>query len=390
MKKILAIITRLDRGGSSEDLLLNSISLCREGHQVRIVYGRTVQPSSLCDAAAAAGVTLTCVPALVRSPHPLKDAIAWACILRLLFRERPDVVHTRTSKAGILGRSAAWLYRKLSGRNAAIIHSTHGHVFYGYYSAPASRLFVFLERLCARITDTIIVLTENELREHLSLGIGKKERFAVIHSGIEYRAAPDPARSREELNIPEGAVVIGSVGRLEPVKGYRYLIDALRLVRETLPSEQVRLLLAGDGTQSRELKEQARRHGLEETVTFLGWRQDVKRCMACMDIFVQPSLNEGMGKTILQAQMLGVPVVATRVQGIVSLIEERKNGLLTESRDARALAEAIIELVRDPALRNKLGQAAHDSVWSTVPRSGFRRFSIEEMNRLVSEVYTRV
>lgn len=374
---ILHIITRLDRGGSAEDVLMLCCRLSGPGTRHIVVYGSThFAPQWFMDEARGKGVTFHCLPALRRAVHPVHDLAAFIAIYSLLRRERPDIVHTHTSKAGILGRWAAWLYRVLSRRRVSIAHTTHGHVFYGYFSRFVSHCFVIAERWSASRADRIVVLTPSERDDHLCRGIGRREQFLVIPSGVCYEAPP-AAEYRERFSIPHGALLAGSVGRLDPIKGYAVFIDAMRRLLISHPG--MYFMLVGDGNERPALERIAVMSGVGARCIFTGWQVAPAGFIAAMDIYVQPSLNEGMGKTILAAQLLGKPVVASAVQGIASLITTGETGILVPPGDSAALAVAMSTLADDPALRARLGGAARACVTARDPVSGNYRYSAEEM-----------
>lgn len=388
MKKILHIITRLDRGGSSEDVLYSYRHFKDRGADVRIAYGKTVYPSTLLQQPLAdAPEDFISLPLLVRSINPFLDLLALLSILKLLYREKPDILHTHTSKAGILGRIAGKLYIMFAKRSLTIIHSTHGHVFYGYYSSPVSRLFILAERIAASFTDRITVLTANEITEHLGRGIGTREKFRIIHSGIDYNIVFKEQNLKSRLAIPDDHLVIGSAGRFDPVKGYRVFIEAASLVERQRPSVKITWLLVGDGTDIKSLKQRARKLGMALRVLFTGWVQNPEDYVVLSDIYVQPSLNEGMGKTVVLAQMLRRPVIASRVQGLVSIIDDGVTGLLVEPADPKALADAIVRLIDDRSQRDHLGIAAQQYAFSRDRLTGHFRFSVSYMNYLTERLY---
>jgi glycosyltransferase involved in cell wall biosynthesis len=390
MKKILHIITRFDRGGSSEDVVCTYAYLKGKGYDVKVVYGRTDYPSApFAKENSANPADFMLVRHLVRAINPLFDLIALARIYTIIAREKPDILHTHTSKAGIIGRWAGWLYKKLSGHRLTILHSTYGHVFYGYYPGIIARLFVLVEKVTASVTDTIITLTRNEAEEHLRYGVGRAGQFAVVHSGIDDRFVFNDYSLRERLEIPGTALIIGSVGRLEPVKGYRYLIEAFRLVETSRPDLRCVYLLVGDGNERAALELQCRKRAFRNKIIFAGWQENVADFTAAIDIFVQPSLNEGLGKTVVMAQMLRRPVIATNVQGLVSIIKDGETGLLVPPADAVSLAAAILRLIDDAPLRLKLAVAAQQRVLQRDPASGLYRFSVEYMNYLCEKIYER-
>jgi len=388
MKKILHVITRLDRGGSPEDTLYTCLHLRRQGLECAVIYGSAeLAPENLMKQAADAGVKFILAPGLVRSVSPLKDITAFLQVFSIIKREKPDIIHTHTSKAGIIGRWAAWLSNSLGLTGAKIVHSTHGHVFYGYYNRFVSSLFVLIEKFTAAITDRITVLTDNEITETLSYGIGRRGLFTVIHSGIEYRPQTSGSGLRQKLSIAQDTVIIGSAGRLDPVKGYVDFVNAAKLVLDKAWPGKIVFLLTGDGIQMPLVGKMVRELGISGNFILSGWQNNVEDYIQACDIYVQPSINEGLGKTILMAQMLGRPIVATRVQGIVSLIEHGKTGLLANPRDPADLAEKIVSLLGDPQQKKMLGENAKHWVYETDPLTGNYRFSVEQMNALYSGLY---
>jgi glycosyltransferase involved in cell wall biosynthesis len=384
--KIIHIITRLDRGGSSEDVLTTCRHFGAPKYLSVVVCGKTVDASEpMIGLAEKAGTSFYTVSALHRSINPFNDLRALIGILAILKRERPDIVHTHTSKAGIIGRWAAWLYRLASRRRVSIVHATHGHVFYGYYPQVISQCFMMIERITALITDRIVVLTHNEIDEHLQRHIGRPEQFTVIHSGINYTTTV-PDDQQQKLYFPQNALVVGSVGRLDPVKGFDIFIDAARTLYRKYPN--MYFVLVGDGSQRAELIQRIKSYRIDKRCIITGWKDNPASYIEIMDIYVQPSLNEGLGKTILTAQLLKKPIVATAVQGIKSLIDHAVSGLLVPPGDPVALADAIEQLAADPYARYTLGNNAFHHVTVKNPDSGNYLFSEEEMIYLNEKLYT--
>jgi glycosyltransferase involved in cell wall biosynthesis len=241
------------------------------------------------------------------------------------------------------------------------------------------------------ITHTLIALTEGEKRESLVYGIGIPEQWQVIHCGVDTTAEEGKPRTtgRQELHIPANAMVIGTVARLEPVKGVKYFIESVPHILSAVQDSTLPIcfLVVGDGTQRDALEAAVRSQKMDGKVIFTGMRNDAVELMSLMDIYVQPSLNEGMGKTILQAQSVGLPVVATAVQGIPDVVKDGKTGILVPPSDARSMAEAICRLIRDPALRQDMGTAGHQ--WVNERVDGNLRFSPERMVALLKGLYEK-
>ncbi|MBW6486205.1 MAG: glycosyltransferase family 4 protein [Syntrophobacterales bacterium] len=362
--KVIHIITRFDKGGSAENTFLTVCGLDKERYQVALVTGtlsgtNSNDPENIAIAANIAelkanGVRLIFVPSLVRELNPVADLRAFLSLCKIIRREKPDIVHTHTSKAGMLGRWAARLCRV-----PAVIHTPHGHVFWGYFNPAKTRLFIMLERWTARITDALIMLTPQELQDHLGWGIAPREKFTVIHSGVNLKkfssAQSRSDRKRAISEVPENMVVIGTVGRLTAIKGQDVLIRAFAELKQA--GEDVFLVLLGEGERRGELEEMARHLQISDSVMFLGWRPEVAAVMASFDIFCLPSLNEGMGKVIVEAMAMGLPVVASNVGGIKDLVRKGENGLLVPPGDATALAKALSLLCSAPQERRRMGDA---------------------------------
>ncbi|MBI3089800.1 MAG: glycosyltransferase [Candidatus Tectomicrobia bacterium] len=354
--RVLHIITRLDAGGSSENTLLTVCGLDKERYEVHLAVGRTEEGLGAARARLRrAGVPLLVVPALHRDIAPAADARALLNLWRYLRRKRYDLVHTHSSKAGILGRWAA----RWAGV-PHLVHTPHGHVFYGYFGPWMTRAMLLAERRTARVTDRIITLTERGAAEHVTLGVGPPALFRAIYSGIDlepYRqAAAQRAAVRAELGLTGESLAVGCAARLTSIKGHCYLIDAFAQLRRRVPTAT--LLLMGDGELQAPLAAQSARLGLGESVRFLGWRADVPRLLGALDLFVLASLNEGMGRALLEAQAARVPVVATRVGGIPDIVVEGGTGLLVPPADAAALARACEALLTNAPRRQRFAAAA--------------------------------
>jgi glycosyltransferase involved in cell wall biosynthesis len=355
--RVLHAITRLTLGGSSENTIASCVALGRAGYDCTLAASfRESDASSLADARRR-GCRVVDIPALGREVAPLADLTALAQLLRLIGRERPLIVHTHTSKAGFIGRLAAVIVRV-----PAVIHQPHGHIFYGYYSPRRTAVFTALERQAARWTDRIITLTDRGSAEHLARGIGRAAQYVTVPSGVptaDLRAAAPPrAEARARLGLDPGAFVIVGLGRLVPIKGFDLLVRALPSVIAQIPS--ARVVLVGEGPERAGLDAIARSLGVTERLRMTGETADMTTHLAAADVVAVPSRNEGMGRVIVEAMALGLSVVATAVGGIPDVVTDGECGRLVEPDDVDALAEALVELGRDPALRRKLGEAAEE------------------------------
>jgi len=353
--RVLHAITRLTLGGSSENTIASCVALDRAGFECTLAASfRESDAASLADARRR-GCRVVDLPALGREVAPLADLTALAQILRLIRRERPAIVHTHTSKAGFIGRLAAVI-----ARVPAVIHQPHGHVFYGYYSPRRTAVFTALERQAARWTDRIVTLTDRGAAEHLARGIGRAAQYVAVPSGVptaELRAAaPTRTEARARLGLDPDTFVVVGLGRLVPIKGFDLLVRALPAVAAEIPS--TRVVLVGDGAERGRLDALACALGVGARLDLAGEVFGVTTHLAAADVLAVPSRNEGMGRVMVEAMALRIPVVATAVGGIPDVVVDGECGRLVAPEDADAFSAALIELGRDEALRRKLGEAA--------------------------------
>jgi len=386
VRKVLHVITRLDWGGSAQVVMQTVLGHDQKQFEPLVVmgtpYGVEAQGGheameENCRRLSRAGVRWVRIPTLVRNIHPIKDLAAWWALWRLFHREQPAIVHTHTSKAGALGRLAAGL-----AGVPVVVHTPHGHIFYGHFGRIASWVFVQMERLLARWMTRCIALTEDERQEYRVRGIGRADQVAVVPSSIEldrFQRAGGGGRNGfpPGFECPAGATIVGSVGWLTPVKGHRYLIEALAKLKPAYPN--VCGVIVGSGELHRELEVLSEKLGIRSSLRFLGRRSDVAECVAAMDVFVLPSLNEGMGRALVEAMAAGRPVVASRVGGVPTVVEDRVTGLLVPPGDADALASAIQALLDRPAWARELGAAAAKQIGN--------RFSEAAMIRSIESLY---
>ncbi|MEW5736093.1 MAG: glycosyltransferase family 4 protein [Thermodesulfobacteriota bacterium] len=366
LPRILHVITRMDRGGSAQNTLATCQGLADRYRQT-LVFGPTLEsemgPEEQAEVsrelaeAQDRGVEVLVAQDLVRAISPLKDAGALRELFRIIRERRPQIVHTHSSKAGLLGRLAA-----RAARVPAVIHTPHGHVFSGHFGPAASRVFLAVERAAARITDRTVALTEGERNDYLALKVGAPESIVVIHSGVPLerfsRQSSTPADARESLGLGPDGPVVGTVGWLLPIKGPGTLLAAMGRVWETHPDAV--LVYVGQGPLQEELAREASRMGKGKNVIFTGWRSDVENLLPAFDVFVLASENEGMGRAVVEAMAAGKPVAASRVGGIPDLVRDGETGFLVPPGDSPALAGAIETLLADPARASAMGEKGRE------------------------------
>jgi glycosyltransferase involved in cell wall biosynthesis len=387
-RKVIHVITRLDYGGSSQNTMLTVLGHDPAQFEALVVagypgcwdaQGGQAATEENCRRLEKAAVRWMLLPALTREIHLLKDMQALWQLICLFRHERPALVHTHTSKAGVLGRVAAWF-----ARVPVIVHTPHGHVFYGHFGPFRSWLFLQIERALSAMTDRLIALTESERQDHLDRAVGKPDRFAVVPSGIDRekfgRARAQGKQLPEWFGCPPKALVVGSVGWLTDIKGHEYLIEAIAKLKRDFPA--LHLVIIGSGDRHDALLRQAESAGLRDAVHLLGHRDDIETCLAGMDLFVLPSLNEGMGRALIEAMSAGLPVIASRVGGIPAVVSHERTGLLVPPGDAGALADALRRLLDRPEWAAQLGMAASRSMdW---------RYGSVSMVHAIESIFTEV
>ena len=384
MTKVLHIITRLDMGGSAQNTLLSCKELCGK-YEILLVHGLSHE-SGMSDLekqivedgvgqAQKNGVKVIALPTLVRSIRPIKDFRALLSIIWLLSKEKPDIVHTHSSKGGILGRLAA----KIAGV-PNIIHTPHGHVFYGHFGTIASKIFLWAEKIFSRFTDRMVALTDGEKDDYINLSVCPPEKLFKIHSGVDVKkfmhANGNRVEKRRSLGLDQNEAVIGFVGWLLPIKGPDYLLKAMDYVWQGHP--EASLVLVGKGDMDVDLRTEALKKNANGKVKFLGWREDIDEIMPLFDMLVLPSLNEGMGRVLVEAMAAGKPVVASRVGGIPDLVRNAETGYLVPPADEKALADGIKKLLDDPERAKQMGLRG---------REHCRQFSIEAMIDKLDKLY---
>lgn len=353
--KVLHFVTRLDLGGAQEACLDLCAALLRRGDEVHLLTSGAGE--LLEDARGMAGLTLHVWPEWRHQVSPLADVGCLLRLARLLRQESFDVVHTHSSKAGLVGRLAA----RLSGTRATVVHHVHGWSFNPLQGEAGRRATVWLERLAARPGFLLLACSEATSAEGRTLGIGRDEDRRVVHYGIErpalLRRRPRAA-IRRRLGLAPRDLLVLQLGNLKPQKDPLTFARAAVLSGRALP--RARFWIAGDGPLRRETLAVAAAGGLGDRFQVLGWRRDVAALLAAADVMVLTSRFEGLPLAVLRAMAAGLPVVATAVNGTPEAVRHGETGFLVAPGDAAAAADAIIRLGRDPALRRRLGRAGRE------------------------------
>jgi glycosyltransferase involved in cell wall biosynthesis len=322
----------------------------------------------------ATDVHATRVGGLGRSISPMADLRAFFSLVSLIRRERPDVVHTHTAKAGVLGRLATIL----SGSKALRIHTFHGHLLHGYFAGWKVRLVIAIEKFLATKTDVLIAVGNQVKDDLLAVEIGNRDQYRVFFPGLPTPAEIDPQVARKNLGLDAEAIYCTFVGRLTQIKRPDRLLDvAAACVARKL---DLHFLIAGEGELFESSKARAEREELP--VTFLGWRSDIDQLFAASDMAILTSDNEGIPLTLIQAAFAGIPIVATKVGSIADIVVDGETGFLT-STQAGAMASALSALVTDEELRFELGSVgkAHAERYFSLEKSLADHSSLYEVSQ---------
>ncbi len=382
--KVLRIIARLNIGGPAIHAILLTHELHKLWYETILVKGfegRT--EGDMMYLANAKGVTPVVIPELGREVGFKNDLVAFYKLYKLIKSEKPDIVHTHTAKAGTLGRIAAWL----SGV-PIILHTFHGHVLTGYFGGLKSWVFRQMEKALARISTRIITLSDELKRELLGMKIGTEKKIEVIPLGLELKPFLESreykGKFKKELGLSEDTTLIGVVGRLVPIKGHRYFLEAAAAINAELKvkSEKLKVVfvIIGDGELREELENYTKELGITDNVIFTGFRRDLPEIYADLDIVVLTSLNEGTPVSIIEAMASDKPVVATNVSGVPSLVEDSITGFLVKSEDVKSISEAILKLIKNPELRQEMGKEGQRSV--------FPEYDISQLVKRMDFLYT--
>ena len=396
--KVVHIITRLILGGAQENTILTVEGLQRRPeYKVILISGPALGPegelikrvrdsgSALSGSPPKGGVELIIVPELRRNINPFLDVVAFIKLLILMRRLRPDIVHTHSAKAGILGRFAAYL-----AGVKIIVHTLHGLSFYPYQNKLVNFLYILAEKTASFVTTKFISVADAMTEQSLKAGIGAPGKYTTIYSALELDKFTRPLRAesqrspdyfgagagfnandiRRRLGLANNKVV-GTIARLFPLKGHEYILwIAVRIIRDV---PDVKFLFVGDGSLSDKIKREINGRGLEDWFVFTGLvpPEQIPSMIQAIDILVHPSLREGLARTIPQAFALGKPVVSFDVDGARELVISSKTGFLipapastSQTKESLDLmARAIIFLLKNPEQARQMGEAGRKLIF---------------------------
>lgn len=360
--RVLHVITRMIVGGAQENTLLSVEGLDRlPGYEVELCSGVESGPEGELLSRARETTRLIELPELRRGVDPRADAVALWKLYKLIRRGRYHIVHTHSSKAGVLGRMAA-----VMAGTPLVVHTLHSLVFHEYQPWLVNKLCRGVKLACAPMTDHFISVSDVISRKALAAGVGRPHQYTTVYSGMEldwYLNAPDDgAAVRREFGIPPGALVVGKIARLFPLKGHDELLTAAPDVIRRHPN--VRFLLIGDGILQDHLRRRATGLGILDNFVFAGLiaRERIPQMLTAMDVVVHTSLREGLARVLPQALAMGKPCVSFDIDGAPEVVIPDRTGYLVRPNDSAGLAEALSRLLTDPILRVRMGAAGRAHV----------------------------
>ncbi len=381
--KVLRIITRLNVGGPTKHVAWLTAGLAQKNWVNVLITGNVeADEDNMEDFVTRHGVEVRYLPSLKRSISPREDVAAVMAIYNLLCDSRPDIVHTHMSKAGLVGRTAVLLYNLSHRHKIKTVHTFHGHTFHGYFSPSKEKLFLWIERTLARFaTDVIIAISPQQKSELLDVyKVGHYSQYRQINLGIDtsFVSRIDRSSLRKKLQISPESKVFGIVGRIAEIKNHRLFIDSVRSFFKRHPGKDVCFLIVGDGDRAfvDELKRYA--EGLDR-LYFAGNVTDPACFYGALDYLVLTSKNEGTPVSILEAFACGIPVLATRVGGVVDLVGQNERGRLI-SAEADEIADDFAALLQNDVTESVNRAKEHV----------YRNYSVDELVNKIHSLYNQL
>lgn len=377
MIKVVHVITRLDLGGAQQNTLYTCAHLNRAKFDVLLITG----PGGILDAVLNENSTQRhcIIDSLVREISPGRDFLALLQLIRIFLNERPDIVHTHSSKAGILGRIAAWI-----AGVPVIIHTYHGFGFHDHQRPLIKTLYIGIERLCASLARINIFVSRENMAAAQQYKLGDSAQYVLIRSGIKLSDFPvqriDKAVKKAALGIGVHKPLVISLGNLKPQKNPLDFAALAARVSATLPD--TRWLFIGEGPLRTQVEARVLVLGLEGKFILPGWRQDSAQLLSCADVFVMTSLWEGLPRALLEAMKTGLPCVCYATDGVKDVITDGINGYLVAPGDLDTMTSRVKMLLVDDVLRQRLGRAAAQSMT--------REFDIDQMVSTQEFLYERL
>ncbi|MFD5425547.1 glycosyltransferase [Streptomyces sp. NPDC127084] len=372
--RVMRVITRMNIGGPAVQVSALLRGMDSERFEHRLIAGFVAPGEADHLDHRAPDLPVQRIKGLGRAVRPSDDARCLAELVSAIRRFRPHIVHTHTAKAGAIGRTAAVLARVPSR-----VHTFHGHLLHGYFPPVKTKIVVGTERRLAALTDRLVAVGGRVRDDLLAAGVGKPGQYTVVPPGTRLRPAPDAAKARGMLGLPQDCPVVAYVGRVTGIKRPDRLFAVAREVHRAVP--EAHFVVCGDGDLRPDPEAVA---GLGDRLRLLGWRSDVETVYAAADLVLLTSDNEGMPVSLIEAGLAGLPVVATDVGSVAEVVRDGATGLLARPAPGvtAELTSRTVALLRDPGLRREMGARAREFTG--------RRFGEERLVADTEALYTSI
>ena len=354
--KVLHVITRFLNGGTEKNVINSINALPKDKYEVEVAVGQNSNLSLI-----PSDIKAEKIDSLVRSANPWKNIKALKDLFKHLKANNYDIIHTHQANAGVVGRLSA-----KSAKVPIIIHGLHGPTFHSNQNIFEMWFYILTEKILAKITTVFTVVGHDLKNRYLKKGIGREKNYHVIRSGMELKRFSDVSeiriaernKIRKELGFDEGKFLIGVIAALEPRKGHIYLIEAAR----TLKNKNVKFLFVGGGWYEEKLRKKVLDFGLEDTIKFIGYREDVENIIAASDVIALTSLWEGLPQVLVQAAAAGKPMVSFAVEGATEVIKEGVNGFSVPLKDVKAFERKLRYLIKNPKKAEEMGKKGKEII----------------------------
>lgn len=362
-KKVLHIITLFNVGGATENTIFTVAGLIKKGYKVEIITGSNSSvEGSMHEITERLKIPVHTFPNLRRKISPLWDLVITFQLFKFIKKNKFDIVHTHSAKAGVVGRIAAWL-----AKTPIVIHHNHGNPFHRFQNWFVRELFKSIEKFASLFCIKIVSVTYTIVDEMVANKIAPREKFRVIRSGFDvenfmnYDTTNDN-NTRGKYGLSGNDIVLGNIGRLSVLKGHIYLLQAFEKVSRQLSN--AKLVLVGDGEIKDELTKFISERNLSNKVIFTGlvWPKEIPSIISILDVVVHTALLEGLPRVFAQSMLMGKPVVAFDLDGAHEVIMDGKNGYLIEPMNIDMLADKILDLVSDISKARKFGEFAKNNI----------------------------
>lgn len=371
--RVLRIIARMNVGGPAVQVSGLVRGFDQKAFEQELLTGFCAADEADYLEKVATDVKAIRIDGLGRSIKPRADLTALFAIVKQIRRFKPDVIHTHTAKAGVVGRIASIL----SGHKSIRVHTFHGHLLHGYFDTAKTKLVILIEKFLALFTDQLLAVGKQVQDDLIAVGIGNSKKFAVMPPGLQLANVPTKATARVELGLEPNEIYCAFIGRITQIKRPDRFLDVA--AKTKTDNVKLNFIVAGAGEKLKYCQERVATENLP--VTFLGWREDIEVVLAAADFVILTSDNEGTPLSLIQAGMVGIPVVATNVGSTNEIVVDGQTGFLTDL-SIEQLAQAVTKLASDSDLRAKMGAAGKEYTLA--------RYGVERLVKDHQDLYLRL